>query len=94
MAQWERRIISQRTRDALAVKKTQGFELGRTDRIDPFLIARIVTMSAAGLGYSAIAHEFNEEGAPTAQGGKKWYPSTVRSALHRYHSPTFEKGTT
>ena len=28
-AQWERRIISQRTKDALAVKRAQGVRLGR-----------------------------------------------------------------
>ena len=34
-AQWERRIIGQRTREALAVRRTQGVRLGRPNVLDP-----------------------------------------------------------
>ena len=34
-AQWERRIISQRTKDALAVRRAQGVRLGRPSKLDP-----------------------------------------------------------
>ncbi len=88
VAQWERQIISVRIRDALAIKKAHGFKLGRTDVITPEVVARIVAMSADGLGFSAVARVLNEEGVPTAQGGARWYASTIRSVLHRYHSPT------
>jgi DNA invertase Pin-like site-specific DNA recombinase len=95
MAQWERRIIAQRTRDALAVKRAQGCQLGRPDRLgregdkaSEQAAALIVTLDAQGLGYSAIARELNQMGLPTMQGGVKWYPSTIRSYLCRHRSPT------
>jgi DNA invertase Pin-like site-specific DNA recombinase len=91
VAQWERRIISVRIREALAVKKAQGSQLGRTKRVDGALMSRIVTMNALGLGFSAIARELNNEGVPTSQGGKRWYPSTIRSVLRRYYSPNLSE---
>jgi DNA invertase Pin-like site-specific DNA recombinase len=80
-AQWERRIIGQRTRDALAVKKAQGVRLGRPQMIAADLVARIRAAHDAGAGWSALARQLNEEGLPTAHGGSKWYPSTVRAVV-------------
>jgi DNA invertase Pin-like site-specific DNA recombinase len=34
-AQFERRLIAQRTREALAVKRAQGVRLGRPPALDP-----------------------------------------------------------
>ena len=81
LAELERRLIGQRTRDALAVKKAQGVKLGRPRTLDEETRTRIVAMHEAGQSLSAIARTLNEEGVPTAQGGRKWYPSTVRSIL-------------
>ena len=39
-AQWERRIIGQRTRDALAVKKAQGATLGRPKTLSDAVVRR------------------------------------------------------
>jgi len=80
-AELERRLIGQRTRDALAVKKAQGVKLGRPRTLDEGVRARIVAMQEAGESLSGIARTLNEEGVPTAQGGKKWYPSTVRAVV-------------
>jgi DNA invertase Pin-like site-specific DNA recombinase len=80
-AQWERRIIGQRTRDALAVKRSQGVRLGRPRVLPDDVRQRIVTAHAAGLGWSAIATELNASDVPTARGGRRWYPSTVRAVV-------------
>jgi DNA invertase Pin-like site-specific DNA recombinase len=80
-AQWERRIIGQRTRDALAVKRGQGQRLGRPSTIAPSVAARILDAHRSGAGWSAIARELNEDGTPTARGGDRWYPSTVRAIV-------------
>ena len=80
-AQWERRIIGQRTRDALAVKRAQGVRLGRPQMMAVELVARIRAAHEAGEGWSAIARQLNADGAPTAHGGSKWYPSTVRAVV-------------
>jgi DNA invertase Pin-like site-specific DNA recombinase len=78
-AQWERRIIGQRTRDALAVKRAEGIKLGRPSVLPQTVVDRIVAARDAGDGWSAISRMLNDESVPTAHGGAKWHPSTVRS---------------
>ena len=80
-AHFERRLIGQRTRDALAVKRSQGVKLGRPRQVPEPVRRRIRSLRARGLSLEAIASKLNAEGVSTAQGGKCWYPSTVRSLL-------------
>jgi DNA invertase Pin-like site-specific DNA recombinase len=77
-AQYERRLIGQRTRDALAVKRAAGVVLGRPRTLDPALRERIIAERASGRSLRAIAEALTAEGVPTAQGGARWYASTVR----------------
>lgn len=79
VAQWERRMIGLRTKEALAVKKSQGVRLGRPPSVPSDLVERIRALRTDGLTYAAIASRLNEEGVPTGQGGKRWWPSTVRA---------------
>jgi len=85
-AQFERRLISQRTKDALAAKKAQGVRLGRPRQLPPDVIDRIVAERRDGKTLSAIANLLTEEGVSTAQGGKRWYASTVRAVLQSARS--------
>jgi DNA invertase Pin-like site-specific DNA recombinase len=48
MAEFERDLISQRTRDGLAVARDNGVRLGRTSRIPPELLARLQAERDAG----------------------------------------------
>jgi len=81
VAQWERRAIGQRTKDALAAKKAAGVRLGRPPALPGDVRDRILTAYQAGSGWSAIAGQLNEEEIPTAHGGAKWHPSTVRAVV-------------
>jgi len=81
VAQWERRAIGQRTKDALAAKKAAGVRLGRPLTLPGDVRDRILTAYQAGSGWSAIARQLNEEEIPTAHGGAKWHPSTVRAVV-------------
>jgi DNA invertase Pin-like site-specific DNA recombinase len=77
-AELVRKLIGERTKAALAVKKAQGVRLGRPATLPAEIARRIVDAHLAGGTWSGIARELNEEGVPTAQGGSKWYPATVR----------------
>ena len=78
-AELERRLIGQRTRDALAVRKAQGVRLGRPPNLPAEVVAGIVTAHNAGASWSAIGRSLDADGVPTAQGGARWYPATVRA---------------
>jgi DNA invertase Pin-like site-specific DNA recombinase len=80
-SQYERRLIGQRTKDALAAKKAAGVRLGRPRQLPLDVVHRIVRAKAAGSSLAGIARELTEEGVPTAQGGKRWYASTVSAVL-------------
>ena len=82
-AQFERRLISQRTKEALAVKKAQGVRLGRPPTMPQAVVRRIQRQRARGDSLRKIADDLNEAGVPTAQGGVQWYAATVRHVLLR-----------
>jgi DNA invertase Pin-like site-specific DNA recombinase len=85
-AQWERRIISQRTKDALAVRRAQGVRLGRPSMLAPELVERIVREHQDGASFNEIARALTAVGMPTAHGANKWWPATVRKVLQRQES--------
>jgi DNA invertase Pin-like site-specific DNA recombinase len=80
-AQFERRLIGQRTRDALAQKKLDGVVLGRPRMMKAEVLERIQREREAGRSYAAIADALTEDGVPTAQAGRRWYASTIRKAV-------------
>ena len=80
-SQLERRLIGQRTREALAVKRSEGVRLGRPRSLPLVVAARVVREREAGRSLRAIANDLNTEGVPTAQGGAQWHASTVRAVL-------------
>jgi len=86
-AQLERRLISQRITEALAVKKAQGVKIGRPRSLPDDVVARIVTereqRDAKGrrTAFQAIADGLNADGIATAQGGSAWRPSSVQAVL-------------
>ena len=82
-AQFERRMIGVRTRDALAVKRSQGIVGGRRKNVPANVLADLQAMRSKGMTYAAMAAQLNENHVPTAQGGKQWHPSTVQRILDR-----------
>lgn len=80
-AEYERQLIGARTTAALAQLKVQGRRLGRRRTLDHAVVTRIVRARLAGETVSGIATALNNDAVPTARGGARWYPSTVRAVL-------------
>jgi DNA invertase Pin-like site-specific DNA recombinase len=81
-AQWERRIIGQRTKDALAAKRAAGVVLGAPRVIPLEVLERIQRERAEGRGLRVIADGLTADGVATARGGP-WSTSTVQNVLSR-----------
>jgi hypothetical protein len=47
------------------------------------VVERVKTARTAGRSLGEIARELNADSIPTAQGGRQWWPSTVRAVLNR-----------
>lgn len=84
LAQWERRIIGERTRTALAQAKANGKVLGRREGFresPPETIALIKELRfGAKLSLRAIAAELDRRGVDSPR-GKGWNQETVRQAV-------------
>ena len=77
-AQFERRLIGERTKAALAAKKRQGVALGRPKMVSTAVTRRIVELREQGLSYGAIATALTEAGELSPAGRPAWQASTVR----------------
>jgi DNA invertase Pin-like site-specific DNA recombinase len=77
VAEWERKIIGTRTREALAARKAAGVRLGRPRQLDPAIADLIRAERASGATFQAIADRLNAEGTTTPT-GRPWSPTLVR----------------
>ena len=84
-AQFERRLIGQRTKEALAAKRAANpaMPIGRASNVPDAVVERIKAERESGASYAVIADQLTSDRVATAQGGRRWYASTVRSVLLR-----------
>jgi DNA invertase Pin-like site-specific DNA recombinase len=80
-AEYERQMIRARTRDGLAVKRSQGVRLGRPVKAQPETLERIVHLRGDGLSLKLIAEAMTASGTPTPTGKPVWSTSNVQTAL-------------
>jgi DNA invertase Pin-like site-specific DNA recombinase len=89
LAQWERRLISERTKDALAVAKAGGKKLGHPSELSPRTRRRVLSLRERGLSADRIAQRLNADEVPTPSGRGRWHETMVQRILGRdRHSPT------
>jgi DNA invertase Pin-like site-specific DNA recombinase len=87
-AQYERELISERTKAALAAKKRRGERIGRPRAATASVVRHIVQQRDAGWTYDAIASALTAANVPSPLGKPTWQPSTVRRI---YASATAEQ---
>lgn len=84
VAQEERKLISRRTKEALARVKAQGKHLGRPPNVPGHIAAQIVERREKdSKSYRAIAADLDAAGEPTPGGAAKWRADTVREVYRR-----------
>ncbi len=78
------RLVTERRRPKLAARPAPA---GRRPGIPPDLRWRICAEHAAGSSLAEIARRLNRDQVPTSQGGREWWPSTIKAVLDRSSPP-------
>lgn len=76
------RYLAERRHEARTARRRPA-RPGRKPGLEPELVARIRSEYAGGRTLGEIARGLNADGVRTAQGGRQWWPSTVRAVLVR-----------
>jgi len=79
-ARMERRLIGERTRDAMQAKKAAGKRFGRPSLVPVEVQERVEAERVEGKTLTAIAEGLNADDVPTVYGGR-WWPSSVQSVI-------------
>jgi hypothetical protein len=74
------RYLAERTEEPRAAVDDQRV-LGRKPTLPAEVVSRIHHESARGVSLAEIARRLDRDGIPTTQGGRQWWPSTVRVVL-------------
>jgi DNA invertase Pin-like site-specific DNA recombinase len=80
-AQYERRLIGERTKAALAQAQARGVRLGAKPTVPDEIRSWIAEQREAGLSYGQIAGLLTEAKVPTASGADVWSKSSVLSVV-------------
>ena len=82
------RFAAERRREARRSKRRPPARTGRKPGLPSEVVARIRDQHAEGKSLSEIARGLNADAVPTSQGGRQWWPSTVRAVLVRPSPPS------
>jgi hypothetical protein len=76
------RYLAERRQEARAARRRPE-PPGRKSALEPELIARIRSEYTKGGTLAEITRRLNADSTRTSQGGRQWWPSTVRAVLVR-----------
>jgi hypothetical protein len=76
------RYLTERT-EAPRARRNRVVPSGRRSALPPAVVDRIRREHADGASLAEIARRLTHDGIPTGQGGRQWWPSTVRAVLLR-----------
>jgi hypothetical protein len=74
------RLLAERRRPG---KRPAPARRGRPRQVPEQVVERVKAAYIAGQSLGEIARTLNVDRVPTAQGGRQWWPSTVRAVLNR-----------
>jgi hypothetical protein len=91
VTEWGRRLIPASELDRYVAVRTEKprrvrtpeRRRGRRSTLAPEVVNRIRDQHASGWSLGSTARQLNADGVQTGQGGRQWWPSTVRAVLHR-----------
>lgn len=86
VAQLERDLIGQRTREALAVVKSRGVQLGHPSKVSESAIAEVLRLRGTGLGWRRVASALNVAGVLGPTGGS-WNATAANRVWLRAQNP-------
>ncbi len=76
------RLVAERRRPTTALRHVVT-AVGRRPSVSAEVVERIRAQRSAGRSLRQIADGLNADNVPTAHGGERWWPSTVRAVLRR-----------
>jgi hypothetical protein len=80
VAELERYLAERREEPRIPPRRARS---GRRPALPPDVVARIRSEHRQGASLGEVARRLNRDDIPTAQGGRQWWPSTVRAVLRR-----------
>ncbi len=85
------RYLAER-REEPRTQRRRAARSGRKPALPPEVVARICREHGQGASLAEIARGLNRDDIPTGQGGRQWWPSTVRAVLLRSEPPLRSSG--
>ncbi len=80
-AEYERRLISQRTKDAMKAAIERGVHCGVTSKVPQEIVERIVLERRSRRTWNAIAEGLDDDGIDTAREARYWQVGSVQSVF-------------